>query len=160
VLDVQHRDFSLNGTSGAVMKPFVMQQVVRTECCELEGYEDFCITARVNLTNDERDALSAANDEVITYSDEWLALPEEERDQEDTPHRRQMALVAPFIVGWNAHAIDAVTGEIAPVPPPAEGGAAVFDLIFPDLTEWIRRATLNSYLSGKGLNIFGRVSRR
>ncbi len=146
--------------NGSRPAPFRMRASWRWECCDTPGYDGFCIEARTNLTNAERDALDHANDEIVAYSKMWEATPEEERDDDDTPFKRQLAMIAPFIREWNVMGISAVTGEDTPVPPPAEGGAAVYDLIEFPMSAWLRTAVLNGFLSGHGLNYYAIALRR
>lgn len=46
-----------------------------------------------------------------------------------TPLREALEVVAPYVVEWNFRAVNTVNGETIDVPPPAEAGAEVFDLL-------------------------------
>lgn len=116
--------------------------------CSSDG---FCIEARSNLSLKERDDFLEADDAITAYSKEWIETPDEERDHEDTPRRRQIELLLPYIRDWNAVGIDAVTGEEKPLPSPAVAGIDAFQLITADQGVWVITEITNAYRWGKGL---------
>lgn len=46
-----------------------------------------------------------------------------------TPMKDAFAAVAPYVVEWSLEAVNLETGETVPVPPPAEVGPEVFELL-------------------------------
>jgi hypothetical protein len=132
----------------------------RVECCPEDGYEDFCAEVRNNLTNAERDRFEEGHEAILAYDKVWKETPVEDRDDRDTPKRRELALIAPFVRAWNVQGVDAVSGELKPVPPPAEGGVDVFDLVEYPASEWLRHTVLSGFLSGLGCAAVSRRLRR
>jgi hypothetical protein len=65
-----------------------------------EGAEPFWADIRENLTFADLDHIPVTG---ATFADQWKAI-------------------APWVVAWNAMALDPGTGEWEPVPPPAEAG--------------------------------------
>lgn len=51
-------------------------------------------------------------------------------------------VIAPYVVGWNLRLVNKATGELADVPPPAEAGWEVLELLSPnesgDLISWLK----------------------
>lgn len=119
------------------------------ECSDVEGLETFCVEVRGGITNREREALTEAHTAIVGYEVEYLRTPMPERDQEDTPRRREMALIAPMIRDWNALGLDAA-GDESPLPAPADAGPDAFMAIEPAAYDWIVRHLLLGYrASGK-----------
>ena len=141
--------------------------------CDEPGYEGFAIRVRHNITNDEllafRKTQRDLRDFVTWWTEqyqEWITahpgedLPEDHPLNADTPRMREAACVCEYVVGWNAMGLLEVkdeqgqpTGELteAPVPPPSEGGVAVFDLLDEAQRTWTIRRVMAGYLSGKGI---------
>ena len=70
-------------------------------------------------------------------------------DAHDTPRDRQWALLAPYIVGWNAVG-ETTDGEEKGMAPPAENGPAVFGCVPVDLFVWMWGVVADGYIaSGK-----------
>jgi len=132
--------------------PFSVAPRYRVACCDVAGYEGFCVEARSNLTLAERDGFLRDWGAVWGYHAAYLDRPAEERDPHDTPRRRMNVLLAPYIRAWNATGIVAATGDEAPLPAPAEGGPDVLDLIEPPMREWIVETIGNGYVTGKGIS--------
>lgn len=151
---------SPNGmTSNVLATPFSVGNRYRVECCPEEGLTGFCVEVRDNLMNFERDQLEAATDDIAVYNKAWLATPDDERDHSDTPARRELTLIAPYIRAWNAVGIDTADGQEKPIPPPAEAGPQVFDLLEQPMTNWLRITIIRGYLTGKGFSWFSRALR-
>lgn len=59
-----------------------------------------------------------------------------------TPMRDVYAAIAPFVVEWNFTAENLETGEVVPVPPPAEVGGEVFELmenvVGNEIAQWLK----------------------
>lgn len=59
-----------------------------------------------------------------------------------TPMRDVYAAIAPYVVEWNFTAENLTTGEVVPVPPPAEVGGEVFELmeniIGNEIAQWLK----------------------
>ena len=59
-----------------------------------------------------------------------------------TPMRDVYAAIAPYVVEWNFTAENLNTGEVVPVPPPAEVGGEVFELmeniIGNEIAQWLK----------------------
>ena len=118
--------------------------------CDLEGFEGFAVYVRTSITNREQAALIAEHDQIVAYYDAFFKLPPEERDYSDGPREREKRLLAPFIVDWNAKAINSETGEHEPMEPPSVAGPDQFDAIYDEMTNWAIRTVLGGYvLTGK-----------
>jgi hypothetical protein len=117
----------------------------------MAAFEGFAIYVRTGVSNAEKRHLAERHDLVaVNYAKAWLATPAAERDFDDTPLMRELAMVAPYIEAWNAQGRDPDTGEWHPVPPPAIAGAAAFDAIGDELTSWCLQIVLGGYVnSGK-----------
>lgn len=85
-----------------------------------EGSDPLSVTIATNLTFDEVDALTTmlASGSGTTFAELFDAI-------------------ADRVVSWNIVAIDRVSGEERPVPPPAEIGAKAFHMVDPLITNWI-----------------------
>lgn len=121
--------------------------------CSSDG---FCIEARSNLSLKERDDFIDAEEAIFQYSEAWVKAQAEDPgsvDQEDTPRRRRLALIAPFIRDWNAVGVDVTTGDEAPIPSPAVAGVDAFQLITLDQGVWIMETISTAYRLGKGLTL-------
>lgn len=116
--------------------------------CEVEGLEGFAILVRPTITNREREVLVAQHGKIVEYELEWVKLGPE-RDQEDTPRKREMTLLAPYIKEWNAVGL-LEDGTEAPLPSPAEAGPDAFLAIDAAAYDWIVQHLLLGYrASGK-----------
>jgi hypothetical protein len=118
-------------------------------CSEDEGLEGFCIHARRDITIREREDLLEAHGAIAEYEVAYLRQDRGERDGEDTPRRREMTLLAPWVTDWNAVGLDAEGNEI-PLPPPAIAGPDAFMGIDNRAYDWIVKHLLLGYrASGK-----------
>lgn len=136
--------------------PYSMGPRLAWMCAEDEGLEGFCIHARRDITIREREELLEQHGKIAEYEVEYLRRDRGERDVEDTPRRREMALLAPWIKEWNATGIDA-DGNDAPIPAPAEAGPEAFMAIDNAAYDWIVRHLLLGYrASGKAGGWAGR----
>lgn len=123
--------------------------------CDEPGYEGFWIKVRAGISNDERDALREARREGLEYNIAYLNMEPVERAaidaSGDTPRRREFALAAPFIVGWNAVG-ETDAGEEKPLPPPAEAGPDIFACVPVDIFIWMFQLVVDGYVaSGKAM---------
>lgn len=117
--------------------------------------DDFCIEVRSNLSLKERDDFIDAEDAVFRYSDEWVKAQAEDPDSvdhEDTPRRRRLELMVPFIRDWNVVGEDAVTGEERSVPSPRVAGVEAFRLVALPHSAWIMETISTAYRLGKGFS--------
>lgn len=113
--------------------------------CDLEGHEGFAILAPRDVTNAERDELQRRHQaEVVEYELAYYKRPAAKRDPEDTPRRREQALVAPFVLDWNAVGLDGEGNEV-PLPAPAAAGPEIFGALYVQLYQWIVRVVLMGY---------------
>lgn len=55
----------------------------------------------------------------------------------DVPFSETWAVISPYVVRWNAQAIDQLTGDLVDVPPPAEIGGDAFSALEPWVTTWL-----------------------
>jgi hypothetical protein len=119
------------------------------QCSDVEGLEGFCVLARRGITIREREDLMTAHRKIVEYEVEYLRPDAEERDPVDTPRRREMALVAPWIADWNAMGLDEEGNEVQ-IPAPSEAGPEAFMAIDNAAYDWIVRHLLLGYkASGK-----------
>lgn len=91
-----------------------------------EGCEPLTVTVQSNLTFEQIDAIPSAlrpnpNGDGIIIS--------------ATDATR--AAIAPFVLGWNAEAVNLATGETEPLPPPAEAGPDVFRALDWQVAAWL-----------------------
>lgn len=127
----------------------VNRQEVWITCEDENGPKGLSIKVRKDITNRERDDLNDYyRENIADYQAEWEKLTPDERLQTDadgeTPRDREWRLLADYVLDWNIEA-ETPDGEIAPVPSPADGGAAVFELITPEAIGWILRVVLMGY---------------
>jgi hypothetical protein len=113
---------SENGThptiGGFVPRPRT-KQIVCALLDPADGAEPLTATIRTDVVYAHIDAINELRREpTTTMADLWPML-------------------APFVVGWNAVALDLATGEYAPVPPPAEAGADAFRSVDSLVTIWL-----------------------
>ena len=113
---------------------------------DIEGMEEFAIYARRDITMREREELMTAHRAIVDYEVAYLRPDFKERDPGDTPRRREMAMVAPWVVEWNAVGIDADGNEVA-LPPPSVAGPDAFLAIDNAAYDWIVRYLLLGYKS-------------
>lgn len=123
------------------------------ECEDKDGPLGFRIKVRQYITNAERDDIVAASNEIRKFSAEYLTMSAEERvaldAAGDTPRDREWRFLAPYIVEWN-HAAESESGEIEPVPSPADAGPDVFALVTPEQYTWMYDVVIRGYrASGK-----------
>lgn len=100
------------------------------ECAWTSGADDeelFRAEVRSNLTWGEIDQIDLSG--ALTYNELWQ-------------------VIAPHVRAWNALGIDAETGEVAEVPPPATAGPDAFRAIEPALTMWIAQQLRLVHLGG------------
>lgn len=57
-------------------------------------------------------------------------------------------LVAPYIIDWNAEALNLETGEYEPAPPPAEAGGEIMRVLDRAESYWAIQKVRNGYLGG------------
>lgn len=57
--------------------------------------------------------------------------------------------IAPYVLAWNALGIDSDTGELAPIPPPCEGGEDSLRAVDVDVSVWLLQ-TLKQVHIGDG----------
>jgi len=101
------------------------------ECAWTAGEDDgeiFRAEIRSNLTWGDIDAIDLSG--ALSYADLW-------------------ELMAPHVRDWNALGRDAETGEPAPVPPPAVGGADSFRALEPAITLWLATQLRTVHLGGE-----------
>jgi len=92
-----------------------------------EGEVPFRATIRVNLSFAEVNALPPLNGSL--YVDIWEIL-------------------APHVTAWNLEAVDHLTGERKPVPPPAEVGVSAFQATDPMYTHWMYMTLKTAHQGG------------
>lgn len=126
--------------------------------CDVEGLETFAISVRPTITNRERERLVAKHQEIVDYELQWVQAGPD-RDSEDSPRMREMALIAPYIHDWNATGL-LEDGTEAPIPPPAEAGAPSFMAIDTAAYDWIVRHVLLGYRASGKAGGWAGVSRR
>lgn len=108
---------------------------------ELPGIAGFAVYVRTSMTKREQRDLQEAHAEIVEYGKTWVPGD----DGGDTPHRRERALVAPYILAWNALGTNA-EGEQVPVPLPKDVGIDAFDCIDEDAVRWVIRVLLVGYI--------------
>lgn len=126
--------------------PFVVHEQWDWITCDRPGLTGFAILVRTSLTNQERDALIEQHNAIIEYREAQNALPENERNHDDTPRDREWRMLAPLIREWNAVGIDAETGEQRPLPPPALAGPAAFEAMLFDASSWMMEVVVYGYV--------------
>ena len=127
--------------------PYRVAQQTRWIVSDDPSCEGLAILVRTSITNAEQTALIAKHDDLTgDYAERWMALDPEQRDMADSPRARERALIAEYILDWNAVGLTEA-GEEAPLPPPAEIGGAAFDLITVEETAWITQIVLLGYLA-------------
>lgn len=105
------------------------------------------VLVRTSITNAEQTALNAKHDEIAgSITEAWLKVPAHERDLSQSPRARERALLAPYVLDWNAVGVTD-DGQEAPLPAPSVAGPAVFDAIAAAEYEWISRVVLIGYLA-------------
>lgn len=106
------------------------------------------VLVRAGITNLERDRLQEAHAEIAEDSDDWGDLEPAAREARqaagDTPRDREWALLAPYVLGWNAVGLTP-EGEERPLPPPAEAGPAAFAAVAVPELSWIIKTVLLGY---------------
>lgn len=144
---------SSNGAADVSMRPAPFRFASDREwiACPVEGLEGFEIEVRTDITVGEQRAFIKGFDRITNVlAQKWRDTPEAERDFAESPQMHQRALVAPYVLDWNAEGIDAESGEWAPLPAPATAGPAVFDCITDAALDWIFDVILVGYYgSGK-----------
>lgn len=116
--------------------------------CDVEGLETFAILVRPTITNKERENLVLEHGRIVEYEADWIKNIEG-RDEQDTPRRREMSLLAPYIKEWNAVGL-LEDGTEAEVPSPSVAGPDAFLAIDTVAYDWIVRHILLGYrASGK-----------
>lgn len=91
-----------------------------------EGCAPLTATVQTNLTFEQLDAIpltikvNADGDGVLITCDD-----------------RVREAIAPYVVDWNAEAIDLTTGDPVPVPPPAEIGVKAFQAVDWQIGAWL-----------------------
>lgn len=129
--------------------PYTMAPRLAWMCSDEEGLEGFCIHARRDITIREREDLLEQHGAIAEYEVEYLRRDKPDRDIEDTPRRREMALIAPWVQDWNAVGLDAGGNEI-PIPAPGNAGPDAFLAIDNAAYDWIVKHLLLGYrASGK-----------
>lgn len=68
---------------------------------------------------------------------------------EDARWKDIFKAIAPYVLAWNAMARNVETGEYEPVPPPAEAGPDVFQLVPPDVTVFLAVKLKTAHLGDK-----------
>lgn len=89
-----------------------------------EGCEPLRATVRTNLTWDELDRLP--NPVVVRDGQTYLRNDDEIRSG-----------IAPYILTWNVEGRDSTTGEVGPLPAPADGGPDVLRACDRLVTSWL-----------------------
>lgn len=128
------------------------------EFCDVEGLETFAILIRPTITNREREALVAQHQAIVEYEIEWVKAGAD-RDADDTPRTREMALIAPYIKEWNAIGL-LDDGTEAAIPAPADAGPEAFLAIDTAAYDWIVRHVLLGYRASGKAGGWGGESRR
>lgn len=131
-------------------EPFSFKRNYRTIEADEPGLEGFAIRVRAGISNDEHEALVAAYKDLLEYNIAYFQMEPKQRaaadERKDTPSRREWALMAPYIVGWNALG-ETADGEEKPLPPPAECGPDVFACVPLDAIAWMWRTIIEGYRS-------------
>lgn len=126
--------------------PFRMAEEQEWIACDWEGCEGFAILVRTDITNAEQAALTRAHDAIVAGQEAWAALPPDGQDLHQSPKYREWALIAPYVLDWNAEG-RTIEGEWKPIPPPAEAGVDAFECITKDAATWVNRVVLVGYLA-------------
>lgn len=158
-------------TIGERPAPYRVAQIQEWIICEEPECPGLAVLVRTSITNAEQVALNARHDDIAgSFTEAWLALPPDERDMTNSPRMRERALLAPYVLDWNAVGVTE-DGQEAPLPAPSVAGPEVFDAISAAEYTWISRIVLIGYLatgkaggsrtrSGKPGNRFGPQSAR
>jgi hypothetical protein len=127
--------------------PYVPAQRREWIVCDEPGIEGFAILVRTSITNAEKRQLEAEFDEIVgPYSEQWNAMPPEERDLAQSPRARERELLARQILDWNVVGTTE-EGEEKEIAAPAINGAAALDFIEEDAVRWIGQVVLVGYLA-------------
>jgi hypothetical protein len=114
---------------------FVPKPRTRTVVCDFieaeEGSDPLTATIQVNLSFEQ-----------VDYCKELM------RNSATTTYTEVFELIAPFVVAWNAMAFDRASGELAPVPPPAEVGVDAFRAVDPLISNWLLLEIAQAYRGG------------
>jgi hypothetical protein len=124
--------------------PFRMADKKEWIACDQPGLEGFAVLVRTSVTNAEQDELRERFRANAAYQEAYFAAPAPERDRDDTPRRRELALVAPYVLDWNAVGVGS-DGDEKPLPPPAVAGPDAFECVTPDAERWIVQVVLLGY---------------
>lgn len=109
--------------------------------------EGLAVLVRTSITNVEQRHLQTLHDEIAgPETEKWLQMKPEARDLSQSPRARERALLAPYVLDWNAVGLTKA-GEEEPLPPPSVAGPEVFDAIAAAEYEWISRVVLIGYLA-------------
>ena len=92
-----------------------------------EGEEPFTATIRTNLTWGDVEAMPVPKE--ATFAEIWDAM-------------------APHVVEWNLVAENIESGQVEPVPPPAEAGPEVFKALENPLSIWLYNEVRFAHLGG------------
>lgn len=92
-----------------------------------DGAEPLWIEVKESNTWDEVDDMAMTPEQ--TYAERW-------------------AVIAPYIRSWNAMGLDAESGEMAPLPPPAEAGPSIFSALDRMVFIWIDMQVRTAHLGG------------
>jgi hypothetical protein len=65
-------------------------------------------------------------------------------------HQQVWEEIAPYITGWNLTALNIESGEVEPVPPPAEAGPDVFRALDSELSAWLISWMRTIHVGGPG----------
>lgn len=126
---------------------------------EEEDSAGFAILVRTGITNAEQQSLLDRHNEIAgRYSEEWNAQPPEERDLSQSPRAKELELLTPYVLDWNATAPNA-DGEWVELAAPAINGPAVWDFVTEPERSFCTRVVLNGYLIlGKAMQLRRRLS--
>lgn len=106
---------------------FIAQRtrVVTTDQRSADGFDPFQATIVSSLTFAERDQFTL--NDTITYQEIFNRS-------------------APYVLAWNAVGLNAETGEVEPVPPPADAGPDAFRLVDPAIALFLFSKLREVYL--------------
>jgi hypothetical protein len=139
---------SSNGSDLGRPAPFVFLDRREWIDCPIEGWTNFAIYVRTDITVREYNELRRQYEANRRYEREWLTL--DEGDDAEWPIMRDRKLMAPYILAWNLMADPGDGKALESVPSPSEAGHEVFDYLTPDVLQWAFRVVLiGYYLSGK-----------
>lgn len=111
---------------------------------DIPDQHGLAIYVRTSITNREQQRLHERHAEITEYATAWRES--DNPDWDDTPDSRLRALVAPYVVGWNARGYNEES-VIVDLPPPAEAGPEIFDAIKYEAWRWIFQVVLYGYLA-------------